>query len=213
MAEYKVNVEDIESVLVGLGGKAKVGEIKDGVTDIFCAGVKPDNYKSKTSFRETIQRKIEDYCPESSNFDESKREPKFRRVSAGVYELIGAAGAGGLIDVEVQRLIFSNKVNASLADLPSARKSRLLSAGKIPKKIKAFSEIFDRNPDVVAEVLLRANGLCEHCKKPAPFMRKKDGSPYLEVHHKIKLADGGEDTVENAMGICPNCHRQLHFGV
>jgi len=49
--------------------------------------------------------------------------------------------------------------------------------------------------------------------KPAPFLRKKDQSPYLEVHHMIQLADGGEDTTENAVALCPNCHRQLHFGV
>ncbi|MGH8437576.1 MAG: HNH endonuclease [Pseudomonas sp.] len=33
-----------------------------------------------------------------------------------------------------------------------------------------------------------------------------------EVHHKVRLADGGLDTVENAIAVCPNCHRQAHFG-
>ncbi|MGB4922720.1 MAG: HNH endonuclease signature motif containing protein, partial [Candidatus Nitrotoga sp.] len=37
--------------------------------------------------------------------------------------------------------------------------------------------------------------------------------PYLEVHHKMQLAKGGEDTVENALGLCPNCHRYSHFGL
>jgi len=27
------------------------------------------------------------------------------------------------------------------------------------------------------------------------------------------LSQGGEDIVENAIATCPNCHRQLHFGV
>ena len=26
------------------------------------------------------------------------------------------------------------------------------------------------------------------------------------------LADGGADTVENAIAVCPNCHRELHYG-
>ncbi|WP_256325004.1 HNH endonuclease signature motif containing protein [Nitrosomonas sp. Nm132] len=43
-------------------------------------------------------------------------------------------------------------------------------------------------------------------------MRKHDGSPYLEVHHKIPLAFGGEDTVVNAIALCPNCHREAHYG-
>lgn len=76
-----------------------------------------------------------------------------------------------------------------------------------------LTEVFNRNPDVVAEVLRRANGICENCNKLAPFNRKKDGTPFLEVHHKVRLADGGEDTVENAIGTCPNCHREFHFGI
>jgi 5-methylcytosine-specific restriction protein A len=65
---------------------------------------------------------------------------------------------------------------------------------------------------VIVEVLKRANGICENCHNPAPFIRKKDNSPYLEVHHKIHLSNKGEDSVENAIAVCPNCQRELHFG-
>ncbi len=58
----------------------------------------------------------------------------------------------------------------------------------------------------------RASGKCELCGCDAPFYRASDGSPYLEVHHWITLSDGGEDTVENAGALCPNCHGQAHFG-
>jgi len=34
----------------------------------------------------------------------------------------------------------------------------------------------------------------------------------LEVHHKVPLAEGGDDTVENAIALCPNCHRHAHYG-
>nr|WP_275041241.1 HNH endonuclease signature motif containing protein [Halomonas meridiana] len=46
----------------------------------------------------------------------------------------------------------------------------------------------------------------------APFNRKSDGSPYLEVHHRKPLAEGGDDTVANAIALCPNCHRAAHYG-
>lgn len=65
---------------------------------------------------------------------------------------------------------------------------------------------------MAAEVLDRATGKCERCDQPAPFRRASDGSPYLEVHHRKPLAANGEDTVENALALCPNCHRELHFG-
>lgn len=92
------------------------------------------------------------------------------------------------------------------------RKERLASAPRIPKQLEVTTTIFDRNPDVVAEVRKRARGVCDECKKAAPFLRRSDGSPYLEVHHRISLANGGEDTVENAVALCPNCHRAAHHG-
>jgi 5-methylcytosine-specific restriction protein A len=61
-------------------------------------------------------------------------------------------------------------------------------------------------------VLERASGICEQCNEDAPFKRKKDGTPYLEVHHRIPLSEGGFDTVGNAIAVCPNCHRELHYG-
>ncbi|WP_374046215.1 HNH endonuclease [Rhizobium favelukesii] len=50
----------------------------------------------------------------------------------------------------------------------------------------------------------------EVCRRPAPFDRE-GGEPYLEVHHVRPLAEGGPDTADNAVGCCPNCHRQLHY--
>lgn len=70
---------------------------------------------------------------------------------------------------------------------------------------------FLRDPEVVAWVLLQAGLNCESCNKPATFCRD-DGTPYLEVHHVKHLADGGPDTVDNAIACCPNCHRGLHYG-
>jgi predicted HNH restriction endonuclease len=107
---------------------------------------------------------------------------------------------------------FEKEIEKSIKDNPVLRKNRLDKASKIPKKIQITVAGFKRNPDVMAEVLLRANGICEKCNKNAPFIRKKDNTPYLEVHHKIMLSDGGKDSVKNAIAICPNCHRELHFG-
>lgn len=92
------------------------------------------------------------------------------------------------------------------------RRKRLAKARRRPLRTQVVSTVFLRNPDVVAEVLCRSSGVCERCKKPAPFQRAADGIPYLEVHHKKRLVDGGDDTVENAIAVCPNCHREAHYG-
>lgn len=110
------------------------------------------------------------------------------------------------------RETFELEVAASSVLSPEQRKKALHRAdGKARARIVP-TKVYDRCPHVVAEVLIRASGVCEGCKKPAPFVRKKDGTPYLEVHHIIQLADGGPDRVENAKALCPNCHRESHFG-
>ncbi|NII11649.1 HNH endonuclease [Oleiagrimonas sp. C23AA] len=87
-----------------------------------------------------------------------------------------------------------------------------LSGNVTPEKILVAATTYIRDPKVAAFVLERANGNCEACKEPAPFVRRSTGEPYLEVHHRERLADGGPDTVENAVALCPNCHRQAHYG-
>lgn len=58
---------------------------------------------------------------------------------------------------------------------------------------------------------LRACGMCEGCGMEAPFI-DQDGTPFLEVHHLVRLADDGPDTPKNVAALCPNCHRRAHHG-
>src|SRR5574343_55310 len=109
--------------------------------------------------------------------------------------------------------LFELEVAKSLRDNRNSRLNRLSQAEKTPKTLTVQTTVFSRNPDVVAEVLIRARGHCEQCKNAAPFLRAKDGTPYLEVHHIIQLSQGGEDSVSNAIALCPNCHSKAHFGV
>lgn len=80
-----------------------------------------------------------------------------------------------------------------------------------PQRRGVLQTQYDRDPSVKAWVLVKASGVCECCGRPAPFCAD-GGVPFLEVHHVRRLADGGADTIENAVAVCPNCHRELHFG-
>ncbi len=71
--------------------------------------------------------------------------------------------------------------------------------------------VYDRSSAVRDYVLVRANGICESCRKPAPF-RKRDGTGYLEPHHTRRMADGGPDHPRWVGAVCPNCHCEIHFG-
>jgi 5-methylcytosine-specific restriction protein A len=83
---------------------------------------------------------------------------------------------------------------------------------KKPDKKKQEVILFARDPKVKAYVLKRANGICELCKEKGPF-QDKNGNWFLEVHHLISIVLGGEDTIMNTAAICPNCHRELHYGI
>jgi 5-methylcytosine-specific restriction endonuclease McrA len=92
------------------------------------------------------------------------------------------------------------------------RRAALLASNPMPERVSVLTTVFRRNQLVIFEVLERAGGVCEGCGRPAPFLRASDGTPYLEVHHLVTLANGGPDTVTNAIALCPNCHRQRHSG-
>ena len=82
-----------------------------------------------------------------------------------------------------------------------------------PRRIKSseYKGHFARDGEVRAWVKQRADGVCEKCDQPAPF-HNKFGKPFLEVHHIVPLSEGGEDIVANAVALCPNCHRECHYG-
>jgi hypothetical protein len=80
----------------------------------------------------------------------------------------------------------------------------------VPDRSRSEGWSYSRDPRVRDEVLRRANGSCEFCG--APGFIKPDSSRYLESHHIIALANDGADRVTNVIALCPNDHREAHFG-
>lgn len=114
----------------------------------------------------------------------------------------------------------NSKKELEKIDIINNKKIKSLTSDELEKRTKQTQKkkpgytyskirIYQRSPYVVETVNRRANGICELCEKDAPFKNSK-GKPYLEVHHIIQLSKGGEDTVDNAVALCPNCHRKMH---
>jgi 5-methylcytosine-specific restriction protein A len=100
------------------------------------------------------------------------------------------------------------------ADLQTLR-TRALEAVSTPTqtdRATAKRNVYERSREIRAYVLARANGHCEVCSRPAPFVAL-GGAPYLEPHHIRRLGDGGPDDPRFMGAVCPNCHRQIHHGV
>lgn len=134
------------------------------------------------------------------------RRPSLRSIAAKFQEALSP-----YVAVDEQAL-FQAEVQASEALPDDRREAASRAFPKKPATRILCVVAYDRNPHVVRTVLKRAAGTCEDCGQPAPFNRTSTGEPYLEVHHKVRLADGGDDSVENALAVCPNCHRRAHYG-
>ena len=101
--------------------------------------------------------------------------------------------------------------NKAITKLPSSTlEKRAKLAPKKPGSRDTTSKQYQRNEYVVELTKRRANGVCELCDNKAPFNNSK-GEPYLEVHHIVWLAKDGDDTIENTVALCPNCHRRMHI--
>jgi len=94
--------------------------------------------------------------------------------------------------------------NIEIAEIPP-------SGNMAPTEHVRFTSAFKRNSRVRAWVFAAAEGNCDLCGREAPFI-DTTGQPFLEVHHVIPLSQDGADTIWNTVAVCPNCHRELHFG-
>ena len=126
-----------------------------------------------------------------------------------------------LVDGENFPLISSDKLN----EINESRWKKIRNLFKVrvvliklatrpkPAVSKQYKKViykqYDRDEAVKEYARIRANGVCQLCEEPAPFAVNK--VPFLEVHHIQWLANGGPDTVDNVVALCPNCHRKMHM--
>lgn len=95
-----------------------------------------------------------------------------------------------------------------LAQLRANASSEPTSSDETKTRVQ---EVRARSQAVKIYARRRADGVCEGCDSPAPFMDRR-GRPFLEVHHIYRLADDGPDDPDSVIALCPNCHRRVHSG-
>ena len=87
---------------------------------------------------------------------------------------------------------------------------RAQNAAKTPGSRDVVTTQLDRSVWVSEYAKRRAKGVCQLCGQKAPFL-DLSGKPFLETHHIDWLSRGAEDTIENTVALCPNCHRKMHI--
>ncbi len=176
-----------------------------------------------------VKKKI--YSELADRFGRTEKSFEYRMQNISyVYSLMGRTWVSGLKPAKnvgannaavIERLIFavegqSLPTVAEFETQVSSYKSKanLSRPSGIKEPEKTYTQVtnFNRDPKVKAWVLKKASGKCECCGSEAPFTTAQ-GEPFLEVHHLRRLTDGGSDTVTNAVALCPNCHREMHYGI
>lgn len=99
------------------------------------------------------------------------------------------------------------KLARKLSDEELAKRAK--HASKKATRRTVTTNNFERNPFVTEYAKRWASGICQLCDNPAPFKNKK-GEPHLHTHHIEWLSRGGEDSVNNTIALCSNCHDKMH---
>ena len=81
-----------------------------------------------------------------------------------------------------------------------------------PKRRSQSTAVYDRDQMVVTIRKKIANYRCEVDGCTSPVFKNEEGQNFVEVHHLLPLAQGGEDVLENTASLCPTHHRFLHLG-
>jgi len=89
-------------------------------------------------------------------------------------------------------------------------RKRAKSARKVSSRREGIITAYERDTYIAEYVKRCARGVCQLCEDSAPFQNKL-GEPYLETHHIVWLARGGEDSIDNTVALCPNCHKKMHI--
>lgn len=95
-----------------------------------------------------------------------------------------------------------------LTDLRKCAMTRTTSNSSAQERSR---RIYERSEAVRVYVLRRAGGVCEGCGNLGPFLTP-EGHRYLEPHHIRRRADNGPDHPRWVIGLCPSCHRRVHYG-
>lgn len=136
------------------------------------------------------------------------REGNLRKVL--VFELVPVKGVEARVAQELRSaaLIEEEAKQLSLKEiLDRVKPKEKTQATPIDRK----KDYYERSEYLRIYALKRANGVCEGCGQPAPFLDKA-GEPYLEVHNLRRLSDGGLEDPDQVVALCPTCHSRVHHG-
>ena len=145
----------------------------------------------------------------SEPYREKQKDEEGNERSVLMFPL-GLVKEGKPIDADLIKGLQEKKdYKASRASDDQVLQKAIENQSEIVSRREVFSTVCLRDAYVSEYAKRRANGHCQLCEQPAPFLNN-DGKPYLETHHIDWISQGGSDTINNTVALCPNCHRKMH---
>jgi hypothetical protein len=139
----------------------------------------------------------------ANSMDRAKLDQEYRRLW----------GEAGRVDPPSQTSLETEEkrlAGKSIDDLLALYRKRPKNV--LPLRRSQSVAVYDRDPMVVTLRKKLAGCRCEVDDCTSPTFENDAGELFVEVHHLIPLAQGGEDVLENTVVLCPTHHRYLHIG-
>jgi hypothetical protein len=122
-----------------------------------------------------------------------------------------------LDDIEESQIgDFDCDISASLLDADSKRRLAQLARNGSASVRMRVTRYIERGP--IGFLVKQANDyrcqICDALGLPWVAFLKPDGVPYVEAHHVVLVSTLATEVLapENVITVCPNHHRQIHFG-
>jgi hypothetical protein len=151
---------------------------------------------------------------ESLGYDEVRNKPNpswqnsIRKISDEAFNKIlniagidtGAGESTGLLESESDALDALRLLNERYLDLEPKERA---------KKVQSH---LDRGSAVTSALKKLLGAKCQICGWQG--FEKNNGDEFIEAHHIVQISDKVEGSLctENIVLLCPNCHREVHYG-
>lgn len=191
------------------GDYTKLKDILNDNDDDIVSKLMEGVYTIEMAFKKLEQRRKKESADEKELRKASKVYEEDEDSGAKSIENSGEAvdEDTALTDEEIQSLAintddFNNIDNASLDDMVAEGKK--MEGFEPHKQDYKDREIID--PAIRKSVMARDNNTCQCCERGG-----EDYVDILDLHHIVEVYLGGEDSVENSITLCLNCHKQVHL--
>jgi len=151
---------------------------------------------------------------ESIGYAEVRNKPNpswqnsIRKISEKAYETIFQAA-----NVELSKGVKTSLIESSTDSFDVLRRLNEKYVGMKPgKRAKKIETHLDRGSGVTMALKNLFGPECQICGWNG--FQKHDGTDFIEAHHIVQLSESSLDSLctENIILVCPNCHREIHYG-